>query len=85
MSGVTAKRLAVDPGALGPGVPRWAHAPVRGALDQRRLGRADKKILWVFSRSCANALVAALIVTTIVALFWSYVQAQSFSTDKPWS
>lgn len=45
---------------------------------------ADKKILWVFSRSYANALVAALIVTTVVALIWSYMQAQSFSTDNAW-
>lgn len=45
---------------------------------------AENKVLWVFPRSYGNALVASLIVTTIVALIWSYVEAQSFSTDHAW-
>lgn len=44
----------------------------------------EKKILGILPKSAANVMVASLIVTYVVALIWSWVMAQSFSTDHYW-
>jgi len=44
----------------------------------------DKKILWIFPKSAVNVFVGALIVTYVLALIWSWVEAQSFSSDHYW-
>ncbi len=44
----------------------------------------DKKILWIFPKSAANVFVGSLIVAYVVALIWSWVMAQSFSSDHYW-
>lgn len=43
----------------------------------------EKKVLWIFNRSHATVLLGGLIVTTIVALIWSWVMSQGFS-DNSW-
>ena len=44
----------------------------------------EKKILGILPKSMVNVLFVALVVTYIVALIWSWVGAQSFSTDHSW-
>jgi peptidoglycan/LPS O-acetylase OafA/YrhL len=52
-------------------------------LNQRRL-QMEKKILGVLPKSTVNVLFAALVVTYVLALIWSWVEAQSFSADHYW-
>lgn len=44
----------------------------------------EKKILGVLPKSTVNVLFAALVVTYVLALIWSWVEAQSFSADHYW-
>jgi hypothetical protein len=48
------------------------------------MAKAEKKMLGILPKSLANVLLAALVVTVVIALIWSYVEAQSFSTDNAW-
>ena len=43
-----------------------------------------KKILGILPKSPVNVMAASLVVTYIVALIWSWVAAQGFSTDHYW-
>ena len=44
----------------------------------------DKKILWIFPSNITGVLLASVIVTYIVALIWSWVEAKSFSQEHHW-
>ncbi len=44
----------------------------------------EKKILGILPKSPVNVMLASLVVTYIVALIWSWIGAQSFSTDHYW-
>jgi hypothetical protein len=57
--------------------------PLRGFFNQRRL-QMEKKILGILPKSTANVFLAGLVVTYVVALIWSWVEAKSFSTDHYW-
>jgi hypothetical protein len=48
------------------------------------MAKAEKKILGILPKSLANVLLVALVITYVVALIWSYVEVQSFSTDNAW-
>lgn len=48
------------------------------------MAKAEKKILGVLPKSLANVMLAALVVTTVVALIWSWVESQKFSYENAW-
>jgi hypothetical protein len=52
-------------------------------LNQRRL-QMEKKILGILPKSMVNVLCVSLVVTYVLALIWSWVEAQSFSADHYW-
>jgi hypothetical protein len=57
--------------------------PLWGFLNQRRL-QMEKKILGILPKSTVNVLFVSLVVTYVLALIWSWVEAKSFSTDHYW-
>lgn len=44
----------------------------------------EKKILGILPKSMVNVLFVALVITYVLALIWSWVEAQSFSADHFW-
>ena len=44
----------------------------------------EKKILGILPKTMVNVLFVSLVVTFVVALIWSWVEAQSFSAEHYW-